>query len=774
MTFAVPLKVTFRLFVYDRDPETGARMMRDAKEEEVYFGDIPLMTDNGTFIINGTERVIVSQLHRSPGVFFTKEGPRSYLSKIIPYRGSWVEFEYDQKDVLSVRIDRKRKFHGTVFLRALGLESDESILRQFYAPVGLSSEGGGKLHAARAAEGPRARAPEGPPEPRPPRGLSDLRRHHPDQGAHRQARHRPDPRLRGGRRGPGARLLHRRRRRPRHRRGDLRGQRAGARGHRGAAGRPQLDPGRGLLPGLGADRRDALEHAGQGHHQELEGSADRDLPPHAAGRSPDPGERPFALLRHVLRRQALRLLAGRPLQVQHQAGHRGAGRPEDPVGGRLLPRHRVPAPPAEGRRPRRRHRQPRQPPCARRRRAAGEPVPHRPRAHGAGDQGEDVGPPGHRLGDAARPDQLQAGHRGDQGVLRLVAALAVHGPDEPAVGGHPQAAPVGPRTGRPVARAGGLRGARRPRHALRPHLPDRDAGRPEHRPHLVARDLRADQRLRVHREPVQEGRQRPRARPLPDPEGGRRPASASARSSPATSSKAENERLGKAGKRKVDAEPHAFYLSAWEEEKYIIAQANARLDEKGYFVNDRIIARAGGDFVTVERDRIDYIDISPKQLVSVAAALIPFLENDDANRALMGSNMQRQAVPLLRSDSPIVGTGLEGHRRPGLGRRGALQAGRHRRLGGRRAHHRARRGRGPGDRRDQGLRRRHLPAHQVPPLEPEHLHHPEAGGRRGAAGQEGRRAGRRPVHRDRASWPSGATSWWPSCPGAATTSRTPS
>jgi len=110
MTFAVPLKVTFRLFVYDRDPETGTRMMRDAKEEEVYFGDIPLMTDNGTFIINGTERVIVSQLHRSPGVFFTKEGPRSYLSKIIPYRGSWVEFEYDQKEILSVRIDRKRKF----------------------------------------------------------------------------------------------------------------------------------------------------------------------------------------------------------------------------------------------------------------------------------------------------------------------------------------------------------------------------------------------------------------------------------------------------------------------------------------------------------------------------------------------------------------------------------------------------------------------------------------------------------------------------------------
>ncbi|MBZ0229984.1 MAG: DNA-directed RNA polymerase subunit beta, partial [Bauldia sp.] len=122
----------------------------------------------------------------------------------------------------------------------------------------------------------------------------------------------------------------------------------------------------------------------------------------------------------------------------------------------------------------------------------------------------------------------------------------------------------------------------------------------------------------------------------------------------------ENARLKKAGKRGIEVEHQAFYLTAWEEEKYVIAQANAALDEKGNFRDDRVIARAGGDFVTVERDRIDYMDISPKQLVSVAAALIPFLEHDDANRALMGSNMQRQAVPLLVAEAPIVGTGLEG------------------------------------------------------------------------------------------------------------------
>src|SRR3954451_10486161 len=122
MRYSVPLKVKIRLTVYDKDPDTNVKSIRDIKEEEVFFGEIPLMTDNGTFIINGTERVIVSQLHRSPGIFFEKANNNTYfLAKVIPYRGSWVEFEYDTKNLLYVRIDRKRKFYGTVFLRALGL-----------------------------------------------------------------------------------------------------------------------------------------------------------------------------------------------------------------------------------------------------------------------------------------------------------------------------------------------------------------------------------------------------------------------------------------------------------------------------------------------------------------------------------------------------------------------------------------------------------------------------------------------------------------------------
>src|SRR5450756_1098536 len=156
-TYSVPLKVTFRLKVYDKEnAPTGKGApkewpIRDIKEEEVYFGEIPLMTDNGTFVINGTERVIVSQLHRSPGVFFTREGAHTLIGKIIPYRGSCVEFEIDTKGLFGVRIDRKRKFPGTVFLRALGLESDELILKKFYTAVPLTYEKG-KAHLALSPE----------------------------------------------------------------------------------------------------------------------------------------------------------------------------------------------------------------------------------------------------------------------------------------------------------------------------------------------------------------------------------------------------------------------------------------------------------------------------------------------------------------------------------------------------------------------------------------------------------------------------------------------
>src|SRR5919202_5458455 len=147
MTYAAPLKVTLRLIVFDIDEETGARSVKDIKEQDVYMGDIPLMTDNGTFIVNGTERVIVSQMHRSPGVFLDHDKGKSHSSgkllfaaRIIPYRGSWLDFEFDAKDIVHVRIDRRRKLPATTLLYALGL-SQEDILNTFYNKVVYDRDG---------------------------------------------------------------------------------------------------------------------------------------------------------------------------------------------------------------------------------------------------------------------------------------------------------------------------------------------------------------------------------------------------------------------------------------------------------------------------------------------------------------------------------------------------------------------------------------------------------------------------------------------------------
>ncbi|MGH9895963.1 MAG: DNA-directed RNA polymerase subunit beta, partial [bacterium] len=138
MTYAAPLKVTIQLVIWDVDAQSNVRAIKNVKEQEVYFGEIPLMTRNGTFMVNGTERVIVSQLHRSPGVFFDHDkgkthasGKLLYSARIIPYRGSWIDFEFDPRDILFVRIDRRRKFHATVLLRALGM-STENLLNYFY------------------------------------------------------------------------------------------------------------------------------------------------------------------------------------------------------------------------------------------------------------------------------------------------------------------------------------------------------------------------------------------------------------------------------------------------------------------------------------------------------------------------------------------------------------------------------------------------------------------------------------------------------------------
>ena len=659
MTFAVPLKVTFRLFVYDKDPETGTRMMRDAKEEEVYFGDIPLMTDNGTFIINGTERVIVSQLHRSPGVFFTREGARAYLSKIIPYRGSWVEFEYDQKDVLSVRIDRKRKFHGTVFLRALGLESDESILRQFYTGVGLTARSDGKFTLSlppRVLESERLkdRQSRGRRETYPVFGGITLKKEHLakldggesvdfevetddleraffladvvdlDTGevifeANELVPEALTERLEGRNSTSvevffpdwelvGATLSNTLAKDTtknakealieiyrRMRPGDP----------------PTLESARSLFYGMFFDaKRYDFSRVGR---FKFNIKLDTDVPVEQKTMSADDF---FRVIEYLLR---LQKDVGRVDDIDNLGNRRVRA-----VGELLENQFRIG--------------------LVRMERAIKEKMsvhqdidsamPHdlinsKPviaaiKEFFGSSQLSQFMDQTNPLSEVTHKRRLSA--LGPGGLSRERAGFEVRDVHATHYGRIcPIETPEGPNIGLISS--------------LATYARINDYGFIES-PYKKVEGGRVLNHYRVIK--VADGPFKLGQIVTEDELAG------------------ENDKLKKAGKRLVEVEAHAFYLSAWEEEKYIIAQANAPFDERGFFTGERVIARAGGDFVTVERDRIDYMDISPKQLVSVAAALIPFLENDDANRALMGSNMQRQAVPLLRSDSPIVGTGLEG------------------------------------------------------------------------------------------------------------------
>jgi len=658
MTYAVPLKVTFRLFVYDKDPETGTRMMRDAKEEEVYFGDIPLMTDNGTFIINGTERVIVSQLHRSPGVFFTKEGPRAFLAKIIPYRGSWVEFEYDQKDVLSVRIDRKRKFHGTVFLRALGLETGEQILRQFYTAVPLKLAGDGEVTLSL----PTAVLEQERLKERQSRGRRDT---YPIFAGLTLAADEIATLESGSELPMDVKLS-------------------------------ALDRALFVADVVDLETGEVLFEANdlvpEDLHERLDGRTTTDLEVFFPDWEVCGNTLSNTLMKDTTTnvKEALieiyrRMRPGDPPTLESARSlfygmFFDAKRYDFSRVGRFKFNIKLDS-----------------------------EVPVEQKTLSADDFFRVIGYLLQLQKDVGRVDDIDnLGNRRVRavgellenqfrvGLVRMERAIkekmSVHQDIDSAmphdlINSKPVIAAVKEFFGasqlsqfmdqtNPLSEVT----HKRRLSALGP------GGLSRERAGFEVRDVHATHYGRIC--------------PIETPEG----PNIGLISSLATYArindygfiespykKVDNGRvldhlrvvkvgtgpfsLGQVittddlkaanakikGKRdKVSAEPMAFYLSAWEEEKYIIAQANAPVQDDGMLAEERVIARAGGDFVTVERELVHYMDISPKQLVSVAAALIPFLENDDANRALMGSNMQRQAVPLLRSEAPFVGTGLEG------------------------------------------------------------------------------------------------------------------
>jgi DNA-directed RNA polymerase subunit beta len=669
MTYSVPLKVTFRLFVYDKDPDTGVKHMRDAKEEEVFFGDIPLMTDNGTFVINGTERVIVSQLHRSPGVFFTRESQQAYLAKIIPYRGSWVEFEYDQKNLLYVRIDRKRKFLGSVFLRALGLTTDEQILRQFYTPVRakipadgdqveltfdrrvLDQEEAKEKHSLRGRRDVRPifaglkldkKVADALVKNNEASGkvafdqlekatfLSDVV----DMNTGEVLFEAGDPvsadwievfrehgiteadlifpewdlvsdilvntvRKDSAKSFEAAIIEIYRRMRP----GDP----------------PTLESAKALFEGMFFDSR-KYDFSRVGRFK-FNIKLDLDTP---VSQKTMTAEDFFVVINYLLR---LRKDVGRVDDIDNLGNRRVRA-----VGELLENQFRIG--------------------LVRMERAIKEKMsvhqdidsamPHdlinsKPviaaiKEFFGSSQLSQFMDQTNPLSEVTHKRRLSA--LGPGGLSRERAGFEVRDVHTTHYGRIcPIETPEGPNIGLISSLACYAR-INEYGFIESPYKKVENGRVLDHYRILKAGDSGFELGQIVEKRDLQK-------------ENNRIAKTNSETSSP------------KKRMQPAEAEPYAFYLSAWDEERYTIAQANAITDEEGNLVHDRVIARQAGDFVSIEREKIDFIDVSPKQLVSVAASLVPFLENDDANRALMGANMQRQSVPLLRAESPLVGTGME-------------------------------------------------------------------------------------------------------------------
>ena len=621
MTFAAPLRVTLRLIVWDVDEETGAKSVRDIKEQDVYMGDMPLMTDNGTFVVNGTERVIVSQMHRSPGVFFDHDrgkthssGKFLYSARIIPYRGSWLDFEFDSKDQVHVRIDRRRKLPVTTLLLALGLDQ-ETILNTFYHEIFFQVAGQGW-----------------------------------------KTGFRPDR---------------------------LRGQKLTADLVDAATGQTLAEAGTKMTPRL----LKKIEEQGMSEvynsAEELVGRyLSRDLIDETTG---------------LILAEAGDELTGESIRKLTEAGiteipvldidhltvgpyirntltlDRCQNREEA-----LLDIYRVLRP--------------------------GEP-PTLDTAEALfgslifDNERYDLSPVGRvkmnmRLGLETEDTVRVLRNEDIVEVVRMLVEI------KDGRGDIDDIDHLGNRRVRSVGelmenqfRVGLLRMERAVRERM--SSVEIDAAMPHDlinaKPVAAAvREFFGSSQLSQFMDqtnPLSEithkrrlsalgpgGLTRERAGfevrdvhpthygricPIETPEGP---------NIGLINSLATYARINKYGfiespyRRVVDGKVtgEVLYLSAMEEGRYTIAQANSELNEDRSFAGELVSCRENGEFVLAKPDSISMIDVSPKQLVSVAAALIPFLENDDANRALMGSNMQRQAVPLLQAAAPFVGTGMEG------------------------------------------------------------------------------------------------------------------
>ena len=623
ITYAAPLKVKMRLVVFDVDDDTGARSVKDIKEQDVYMGDIPLMTEKGTFIVNGTERVIVSQMHRSPGVFFSHDKGKGHSSgkflfsaRIIPYRGSWLDFEFDAKDILYARIDRRRKLPATSILYALGM-SKEDILAQYYDQVAYKRD--------KKADGWTR-----------PFKTDDYR---------------------------GSKLLR-----------DLVDAKTGE--VVAPAGRKLTKRGAKKLADDGVktiltsneemSERFAAEDIVNMQTGQIYAEAGDELSEEAMELIIEAGITELAVLN-------IDFVNVGPYIRNTLAADKNESRE-----GALVDIYRVMRP--------------------------GEP----PTAEAAEDlfnslffdkERYDLSAVG-RVKMNLRMDMQDVGD--EIRVLRSEDMLAVVDTLVKLKDGIGQVDDIDNLGNRRVRSVGELMqnqyriGLLRMERAIKERMQSVDIETVM--PHdlinakpaaAVVREFFGSSQLSQFMDqtnPLSEithkrrlsalgpgGLTRERAGfevrdvhpthygricPIETPEGP---------NIGLINSLATHARVNKYGfiespyrkitKGKLTSE--VVYISAMEEARYSIAQANAEINDKGELANDFITCRVNGDVTLVAKEDVHFIDVSPKQLVSVAAALIPFLENDDANRALMGSNMMRQAVPLLKAEAPLVGTGME-------------------------------------------------------------------------------------------------------------------
>ena len=620
LTYAAPLKVTLRLIVFDVDVDTGAKSIKDIKEQDVYMGDMPLMTDNGTFIVNGTERVIVSQMHRSPGVFFDHDKGKSHSSgkllfaaRIIPYRGSWLDIEFDSKDIVHARIDRRRKLPVSSLLMALGMDGEE-ILGTFYNRFSYVRDGKNWRipYAAERFKGYKAVA-----------DMIDA-----DTGevvveagkklTVRQAKQLSDKGLKA------IRVTEE----------ELLGTYLAEDIVNYQTGEIYLEAGDEIdekkyktLTELGLDEISVLDidHVNVGAYIRNTLAADKNESRQDAlfdiYRVMRPGEPPtmdsaeamFQSLFFDGERYDLSAVGRVKMNMRLAL--------DAPDTMRVLRKEDIIS--------------------------IVKTLVELRDGKGEIDDIDNLGNRRVRSVGELMENQYRVGLlRMERAIKERMSSIEIDTVmPQDLINAKPAAAAVREFFGssqlsqfmdqtNPLSEIT----HKRRLSALGP------GGLTRERAGFEVRD--------VH--PTHYGR----ICPIETPEG----PNIGLINSLATFARVNKYGFIESPYRKIidgKLTEEVVYLSAMEESKHHVAQANAELDKNGGFVDEFVICRYAGDVIMAPRENVDLMDVSPKQMVSVAAALIPFLENDDANRALMGSNMQRQAVPLVRAEAPFVGTGME-------------------------------------------------------------------------------------------------------------------